>query len=58
VELWFSVENQKSAAALKAKPTEVNTRLPYLSANRPLMGLIAKIIISIGISKTPVFKAL
>ena len=54
----FSVENQINAAAFKAKPTELNTRLPYLSASLPLIGLKTKITISIGMSKTPVFKAL
>ena len=56
----FSVnlENQSSAAPLKAKPTELNTRLPYLSAILPLIGLKTRTTISIGISKTPVFKTL
>ena len=53
-----SVENQINAAPFKAKPTDVNTRLPYLSASLPLIGLTAKMTISIGISRIPVFKAL
>ena len=57
-DLSFNVENQNSAEAFKAKPTELNTRLPYLSASLPLIGLKTKITISIGMSKTPVFKAL
>ena len=54
----FSVENQIKADAFKAKPTELNTRLPYLSDSLPLIGLKTRITISIGISKTPAFKAL
>ena len=54
----FSVENQISAEAFKAKPTELNTLLPYLSDSLPLIGLMTKTTISIGISKTPAFKAL
>ena len=54
----FSVENQISAAAFKAKPTELNTRLPYLSDSLPLIGLKTRTTISIGMSKTPAFKAL
>ena len=57
-DLSFSVENQINAAALKAKPTELSTRLPYLSASLPLIGLMAKITISIGMSRIPVFAAL
>jgi hypothetical protein len=53
-----SVENHISAEAFKAKPIELRTLLPYLSASLPLIGLRTKIIISIGISKMPVFKAL
>jgi hypothetical protein len=53
-----NVENQISAAALNASPTELNTRLPYLSASLPLIGLKTKITISIGISRTPVLKGL
>jgi hypothetical protein len=54
----FSVENQISAEAFMAKPTELKTRLPYLSDSLPLIGLNANITISIGISKIPVFRAL
>jgi hypothetical protein len=57
-DLSFRVENQNNAEAIKAKPTELNTRLPYLSASLPLIGLMKNITISIGMSKTPVFKAL
>src|SRR5271157_5293260 len=31
-DLSFNVENQTNAEAFKAKPTELNQRLPYLSA--------------------------
>ena len=54
----FSVENQIKADAFKAKPAEPNIRVPYLSDNLPLIGLKTRITISIGISKTPAFKAL
>ena len=47
-----------NAEAFKAKPTETSTRLPYLSDSFPLIGLKTKIMISIGINKTPAFKAL
>ena len=57
-DLSFNVENQNNAEANKAKPIELNTRLPYLSANLPLIGLKTNITISNGMSKTPVFKAL
>jgi hypothetical protein len=53
-----NVENHISAAALETKPTVLSTRLPYLSASLPLIGLMKKITISMGMSKTPVFKAL
>ncbi len=54
----FSVENQNSAEAFKAKPTELNIRLPYLSANLPLIGLMMNTTISMGISIAPASKAL
>ena len=57
-DLSLSVANQNKATAFKPKPTELNTRLPYLSANLPLIGLKTRTTISIGISKTPAFKAL
>ena len=57
-DLSFSVENQINAEALKTQPNEVNTRLPYLSASLPLIGLTQKIMISIGMSNMPVFKGL
>jgi len=54
----LNVENQIRAAALKARPVELNTRLPYASKSFPQMGLNTRIIISIGISPaTPVLKA-
>ena len=57
-ELSFSVENQINAEAFKAKPTELNTRLPYLSDSLPLIGAKMRTTISIGMSETPAFKAL
>jgi len=54
----FNFENQINADALKAQPTAVNTRLPYLSASLPLIGLKQKITTSIGMSRIPVFKGL
>ena len=57
-DLSFSIENQISAEAFKAKPTELNTRLPYLSDSLPLIGLKMSITISMGMSKIPAFKGL
>lgn len=57
-DFWVSVENQNNAALFTAKPTELNTRLPYLSASLPVIGLKANITSSMGISEIPAFKAL
>jgi hypothetical protein len=57
-ELAFNVENQINPIALKVKPNELKTRLPYLSDNLPLTGLKRATTICIGISKSPVFNTL
>ena len=58
VDFSFSVENQIKALAFKAKPTELNTRLPYLSDSLPLIGPMTRTTSSMGMSKTPALKAL
>jgi hypothetical protein len=57
-DLSVSVENQIKAAAFKAKPADVNIRLPYLSAILPLIGLKTKMTTSSGIRSKPAFNAL
>lgn len=57
-DLSFKVENQISALAFRARPAELKTRLPYLSASLPAIGPSMSTITSIGINKMPVFRAL
>ena len=57
-EFSFSVENQISAEAFKAKPTELKIRPPYRSDSLPLIGLKTKTTISIGIRMIPALIAL